>query len=946
MKKQVMYHSTNKKNKKNILENGLVVNNSGGFTIGGSWAHTVYGGNPIFLSDEKERYSEEGFITFAVDVTGLNLLADLPTLIDFGANLEEDYTMWWGYGESPKNFEMFLDDGAISAYDIIGNDDFNKTAIKVTRTAAVMENIPAERVVLLEDTKNEKLARLIKNIRKNSSTYYGKAGAGILFVCKEDQTCLLLKRSNRVEEGGTWGISGGAVSKGEGYYNKDDIKEDETLDFKETAFRESNEELFSDGSFNVDLIEKELIGQTEFKDGGFKYLTFVYNVSLEAKKQITSKISLDWENDAAKWFSLSSLPSNLHFGVDFTKKSLIEQDIGLFRSTYDEFDWLYEELTKIKDNSKNPVWKDIFEKFYLLPRKTPGINLYDLREEQDKKTYKFILESSKKLNSSDERRKARDLFHLSSKILLNQENNKTLEKIPKKDLSAHDGFFYHGTNFQNAISILRSGRFVPLGVFTRLCLSPYLPLTGKFGDVVFVFDAKKLQRKGAKKMNYGTTEQLVALNKIDKNIDENWIKNPWISDVYKPEKEWVIKLPFDFSKDDLIKVIIFKDHRDNNSQLFFDYIVEKNNELGGVDVEIKDYPSIGKRSPAISKRVVDESFERDSIFKKNIGESLISIKKAVKLHQEISKKNLKKEWEDSIDYVNNNDEVRKTLIRLDYKIYDLSSAVKKINIFESFHEMESVSEKLEEINNILKFFEEIEENKKSYPLERIGYFYGENWFELFSPVINIITNLNITDNNNIPINKNISTSKDIVYKANMDKSLKEISNNTKIENVIGFAGDKGYGKSLKRSLVKQWCADNFDIFNDMASLSSEIREYMDGKEKYKHVDVDELINSLGYKINDLIKDAHPSKVKDEVYAKNLYYFVDSKFLNEISEERLSRIVDINSSLSDKRDITANDLMNYRYPYADSSKKEIILSIAKKLAEKNSEKINFEDFGIE
>jgi 8-oxo-dGTP pyrophosphatase MutT (NUDIX family) len=394
MKKQIMYHSTDKKNKKNILENGLMVNNSGGFTIGGSWAHEVYGGNPIFLSDEKERYSEEDSVTFAVDVTGLNLLADLPTLIDFGANLEEDYTMWWSDGESPRNFEMFLDDGAISAYDIIGSDDFNKAAIKVTRTAAVMENIPAQRISLLEDIKNDRLARLIKNIRKNSSTYYGKAGAGILFVCKEDQTCLLLKRSNRVEEGGTWGISGGAVSKGEGFYNKNDIQENETLDFKETAFRESNEELFSDGSFNVDLIDKEFMGQTEFKDGGFKYLTFVYNVSLETKKKITSKISLDWENDAAKWFNMSSLPSNLHFGVDFTRKSLIEQEIDLFRSTYDEFDWLYEELIKIKDNSKALVWKDIFEKFYLLPRKTPGINLYDFKKEQNKKTYEFILESS------------------------------------------------------------------------------------------------------------------------------------------------------------------------------------------------------------------------------------------------------------------------------------------------------------------------------------------------------------------------------------------------------------------------------------------------------------------------------------------------------------------------------------------------------------------------
>ena len=946
MKKQIMYHSTDKKNKKNILENGLMVNNSGGFTMGGSWAHEVYGGNPIFLSDEKERYSEEDSVTFAVDVTGLNLLADLPTLIDFGANLEEDYTMWWGYGESPKNFEMFLDDGAISAYDIIGSNDFNKAAIKVTRTAAVMENIPAQRISLLEDIKNDRLARLIKNIRKNSSTYYGKAGAGILFVCKEDQTCLLLKRSNRVEEGGTWGISGGAVSKGEGFYDKNDIQEDETLDFKETAFRESNEELFSDGSFNVDLIDKEFMGQTEFKDGGFKYLTFVYNVSLETKKKITSKISLDWENDAAKWFNMSSLPSNLHFGVDFTRKSLIEQDIDLFRSTYDEFDWLYEELIKIKDNSKALVWKDIFEKFYLLPRKTPGINLYDFKKEQNKKTYEFILESSKKLNSSDEKKKARELFHLSSKVLFNEENNKDLDKIPKKDLSAHDGFFYHGTNFQNAISILKSGRFVPLGAFTRLCLSPYLPLTGKFGDVVFVFDAKKLQRKGAKKMNYGTISQLTELNKIDKNIDENWIKNPWISDVYKPEKEWIIKLPFDFSKDDLIKVIIFKDDKNNNSQLFFDYMVEKNNELGGVDVEIKNYPSIGKRNPSISKRITDESFERDSIFKKNIGESLISIKKAVKLYQEISEKNLNKEWKEHRQYVNDNDQVRKTLIILDYKIYDLSSSIKKINIFESFYEMENVSEKLEEINNILKFFEEIEERKKLYHLEKMSYFYGENWLELFSPVINIVANLNITNNNDVPINKNISTSKDVVYKANMDKSLEEISKNTKIENIIAFARDTSFRKSLKGSLIKEWLEDNFNIFDDMLSLSSEIRQHIAGDKKYEYVNADELINNLGYKIKYLIKNVHPSKIKDQIYAENLYHLVDSKFLNEIPEERLLRIIDINSRLGDKRNITANDLMNHRYPYADDARKEKILFIAKNIAEKNSEEINYKDFDIE
>lgn len=51
----------------------------------------------------------------------------------------------------------------------------------------------------------------IRILKKAQQKYWGTEGAGLLFVCQEDNTCLLLKRSHSVQEPGTWGIAGGAI---------------------------------------------------------------------------------------------------------------------------------------------------------------------------------------------------------------------------------------------------------------------------------------------------------------------------------------------------------------------------------------------------------------------------------------------------------------------------------------------------------------------------------------------------------------------------------------------------------------------------------------------------------------------------------------------------------------------------------------------------------------
>ena len=58
-----------------------------------------------------------------------------------------------------------------------------------------------------------------KKTRKHAARW-GMAGAGILYVCPGDQTCMLMLRSNEVQDPGVWGIPGGAVKGTEGFHEQ------------------------------------------------------------------------------------------------------------------------------------------------------------------------------------------------------------------------------------------------------------------------------------------------------------------------------------------------------------------------------------------------------------------------------------------------------------------------------------------------------------------------------------------------------------------------------------------------------------------------------------------------------------------------------------------------------------------------------------------------------
>lgn len=129
------------------------------------------------------------------------------------------------------------------------------------------------------------------NEREEGRSYWGNEGAGILF--RTPTRVLLLHRSRSVNEPNTWGAAGGAVEAGEN-----------TL---QSALRECVEELGSVPSHKI-------VGKYVYKDGDFKYTTFIAMVDEDA---VTSwRIRLNWENQGWEWIENGEAKSHrLHFGV-------------------------------------------------------------------------------------------------------------------------------------------------------------------------------------------------------------------------------------------------------------------------------------------------------------------------------------------------------------------------------------------------------------------------------------------------------------------------------------------------------------------------------------------------------------------------------------------------------------------------------------------------------
>jgi hypothetical protein len=160
--------------------------------------------------------------------------------------------------------------------------------------------------------------------RRNESCrqprYWGRGGAGMMFVCPEDSTALLLLRAAWVDQGGTWGVPGGGI--GEGYYGTPISPpiQDEHL-FLAKAKQEVEEEC---GSLPPGYSDAQIIGRTAYTDCGFQYVTYIVGIT-KAQKDAWRLHSPDGETDEFRWFPLSRVREGgrldgraVHFGVAYT----------------------------------------------------------------------------------------------------------------------------------------------------------------------------------------------------------------------------------------------------------------------------------------------------------------------------------------------------------------------------------------------------------------------------------------------------------------------------------------------------------------------------------------------------------------------------------------------------------------------------------------------------
>jgi hypothetical protein len=172
LKEEVAYHSTDPKNVPRIQQDGLLTGQESAHTTGGAWADEHYGTRPIYVSMQKGKYEGQ---PLAIDVSDLEVVADLPGLVDAGAMIEEE-GLYWEEGYEPQGLESLVDeDGMIYFEDLVDpSHPASQFAIELTGTAAVLENIPPDRIQLIESKKmkitKRQLRRIIKEAMKDEPT--------------------------------------------------------------------------------------------------------------------------------------------------------------------------------------------------------------------------------------------------------------------------------------------------------------------------------------------------------------------------------------------------------------------------------------------------------------------------------------------------------------------------------------------------------------------------------------------------------------------------------------------------------------------------------------------------------------------------------------------------------------------------------------------------------
>lgn len=163
----------------------------------------------------------------------------------------------------------------------------------------------------------EKIKKVAALFEKRAKEYWGRKASGFLFICKEDNTIFLAKRSPAT--GGGWSGIGGAVAQaGEGWFDSiHDMPDPSNQEFWNSAVREVKEELGS-----VPNIQS-IIGETVFRDNDFTYKTFICNITKKEKNRWTNSLTIKPdEHSDVRWFNTFNLPANQHPGLAYSLRNI------------------------------------------------------------------------------------------------------------------------------------------------------------------------------------------------------------------------------------------------------------------------------------------------------------------------------------------------------------------------------------------------------------------------------------------------------------------------------------------------------------------------------------------------------------------------------------------------------------------------------------------------
>jgi len=249
--------------------------------------------------------------------------------IRFDSNTLQEFTRSLGV-PSQKVVDGFLK--FVDAPMPVNPRDLMAQGLKKNELGAAIQSAQKEQYDEMVNELREYVQAVLAEQDCNKSRYWGIGGAGMIFVCQEDHTIFLQKRSAHVTGGaGQWAFPGGGIHPKNARERHYGIPIDEELVlayddpvFLETALDEVQEEVGSVPGHRV-------IDSYVYEDCGFVYKTFIANVSKAEKErwQPCAAGVCSWESSGEGWFTNSEfIQQDLFFGFSPALISKVAMVIG------------------------------------------------------------------------------------------------------------------------------------------------------------------------------------------------------------------------------------------------------------------------------------------------------------------------------------------------------------------------------------------------------------------------------------------------------------------------------------------------------------------------------------------------------------------------------------------------------------------------------------------